>query len=61
MAAQLASLFIQENMQDRAVLADQTDEFLGSQLLEVERQLKEREKQLEDFRRDPSRRDAVAG
>jgi polysaccharide chain length determinant protein (PEP-CTERM system associated) len=50
-AAKLASLFIQENVQDRAVLAEQTDEFLGSQLLEVERQLKEREKQLEDFRR----------
>ena len=50
-ALRLASLFIQENMQDRAVLAEQTDEFLGSQLLEVERQLKEREKQLEDFRR----------
>ena len=50
-ATRLASLFIQENTQDRAVLAEQTDEFLGSQLLEVERQLKEREKQLEDFRR----------
>ena len=35
------------------MLAEQTDEFLQSQLLEVERQLKEREKQLEDV---PSRR-----
>ena len=50
-ASKLANLFIQENEKDRAVLADQTDEFLGSQLLEVERQLKEREKQLEDFKR----------
>ena len=41
----------QENPQDREVLAEQTDEFLGSQLLEVERQLKEREKQLADFKR----------
>jgi protein tyrosine kinase modulator len=50
-AARLASLFIQENTQDRAVLAELTDEFLGSQLQEAERQLKEREKQLMDFKR----------
>jgi polysaccharide chain length determinant protein (PEP-CTERM system associated) len=50
-ATKLANLFVQENTQDRAVLAEQTDEFLSSQLLEVERQLKEREKQLEEFRR----------
>ena len=60
-ASRLASLFIQENVQDRAVLAEQTDEFLGSQLLEVERQLKEREKQLEDFRRAHPGGDADAG
>jgi polysaccharide chain length determinant protein (PEP-CTERM system associated) len=50
-AARLASLFIQENTQDRAVLAELTDEFLSSQLQEAERQLKEREKQLEEFKR----------
>lgn len=50
-AARLASLFIQENTQDRAVLAELTDEFLGSQLQEAERQLKERERQLSDYKR----------
>jgi len=47
----LAGLFIQESLTDRTALAEQTDAFLSSQLLEVERQLKEREKQLADFRR----------
>jgi polysaccharide chain length determinant protein (PEP-CTERM system associated) len=47
----LASLFIRENIENRAVLADQTDQFLQSQLQEAERQLKDREKKLEVFRR----------
>ena len=47
----LASLFIRENIENRAVLADQTDQFLQSQLQEAERQLKDREKKLEAFRR----------
>jgi polysaccharide chain length determinant protein (PEP-CTERM system associated) len=51
-AQRLASLFIQENTQDRAVLAELTDEFLNSQLKDAERQLKERENQLAQFRRD---------
>jgi polysaccharide chain length determinant protein (PEP-CTERM system associated) len=50
-AARLASLFIQENTQDRAVAVEVVDEFLASQLLEAERQLKEREQQLMNFKR----------
>jgi len=48
--AKLASLFVTESTTDRVALVDQTDAFLSRQLLEVERQLKEREKQLADFR-----------
>jgi uncharacterized protein involved in exopolysaccharide biosynthesis len=39
----LASLFVQENVEDRALLADQTDQFLRGQLDEMRRRLVEKE------------------
>ena len=50
----LASLFVQENVQDRALLADQTDQFLKAQLEESKRRLKEKEDALAKFRREHS-------
>jgi polysaccharide chain length determinant protein (PEP-CTERM system associated) len=50
-AERLASLFIRENLQDRSVFAEQTDQFLQSQLDDTRRQLKEYETKLEEFRR----------
>jgi polysaccharide chain length determinant protein (PEP-CTERM system associated) len=47
----LASMFVQENLQDREVLADSTDQFLQTQLEEVRRRLLEHEQKLEQFRR----------
>jgi polysaccharide chain length determinant protein (PEP-CTERM system associated) len=49
-AERLGALFIQENLQERSVVADQTDQFLHSQLDDTRRQLKDYEKRLEDFR-----------
>jgi polysaccharide chain length determinant protein (PEP-CTERM system associated) len=46
----LASLFVQENVEDRALLADQTDQFLKGQLEEARRRLVEQEKKLQEFR-----------
>jgi polysaccharide chain length determinant protein (PEP-CTERM system associated) len=46
----LVALFIQENVQDRALLAQQTSTFLESQLEEAGRKLAEQERQLEEFR-----------
>ena len=46
----LASLFVQENLEDRELLADQTDQFLKGQLEESKRRLVEQEKKLQDFR-----------
>ena len=46
----LASLFVQENIQDRALLADQTNQFLQGQLDEARRRLKDHEVQLQEFR-----------
>jgi polysaccharide chain length determinant protein (PEP-CTERM system associated) len=46
----LASLFIDENLRDREVLADATDQFLESQLEDARRRLIENEKKLEEFR-----------
>lgn len=46
----LASLFIDENLRDREVLADATDQFLESQLEDARRRLIENEKKLEGFR-----------
>jgi polysaccharide chain length determinant protein (PEP-CTERM system associated) len=50
-AERLASLFINANLQDRSVFADQTDQFLQNQLAETRRQLKEYETKLEEFRK----------
>jgi polysaccharide chain length determinant protein (PEP-CTERM system associated) len=50
-AERMAGLFINANLQDRSVFADQTSQFLDSQLDETRRQLKEYEIKLEEFRR----------
>lgn len=47
----LASLFIDENLRDREVLADATSEFLDAQLEEAKQRLLEKEKRLEQYRR----------
>ena len=47
----LASLFIEENLRDREVLAEGSYEFLDSQLEESRRRLVEHEKKLEEYRR----------
>jgi polysaccharide chain length determinant protein (PEP-CTERM system associated) len=46
----LASLFVQENVEDRALLADQTDQFLKGQLEEARRRLFDQEKKVQEFR-----------
>jgi polysaccharide chain length determinant protein (PEP-CTERM system associated) len=46
----LASLFVQENLQDRALLADSTTQFLQAQLDDARRRLVEHEQKLEAFR-----------
>jgi protein tyrosine kinase modulator len=46
----LASMFIDENMRDRVVLADGTSQFLESQLDDARRRLIEHEKKLESYR-----------
>jgi polysaccharide chain length determinant protein (PEP-CTERM system associated) len=47
----LAGLFIEENLRDRQVLAQGTNQFLESQLEEARQRLQEQEKKLEDYRR----------
>lgn len=47
----LASLFVQENLEERELLADSTTQFLQAQLEDARRQLIEHEKKLEAFRR----------
>ena len=47
----LASLFIKENLEDRAVLADATSQFLDSELEDARRRLVEKEKAVEAYRR----------
>jgi len=47
----LASAFIEENLRDRAVLADDTNQFLDAQLDDAKRRLIEHEKKLEDYTR----------
>jgi len=49
-ADRLASLFIEENVQDRSLLAQQTASFLDSQLEEAGRKLTEQEQRLQAFR-----------
>ena len=48
----LASLFIRQNLEDRSAFAEQTDQFLESQLDESRRKLKEHEAKLEAFKRE---------
>jgi polysaccharide chain length determinant protein (PEP-CTERM system associated) len=50
-AERLASLFVRENIEDRAIFADMTGQFLQTQLDDARRQLMEHEKKLEVFRR----------
>jgi polysaccharide chain length determinant protein (PEP-CTERM system associated) len=50
----LASLFIEENLRDREVLAEGTNQFLESQLEEARHRLIEHEEKLEEFRRTHS-------
>jgi polysaccharide chain length determinant protein (PEP-CTERM system associated) len=50
-ADRLASLFISENLQDRTVQADQTNQFLQTQLEDARRRLADHERKLEAFRR----------
>jgi polysaccharide chain length determinant protein (PEP-CTERM system associated) len=47
----LASLFIEENLRDREVLAEGTNQFLEAQLEDARRRLVEHEKKLEEYRR----------
>ena len=47
----LASLFIEENLRDREVLAEGTNQFLESQLECARHRLAEREKKVEEYRR----------
>jgi protein tyrosine kinase modulator len=53
-AARLASLYIEENLRDRANLADETNLFLESQLNDAKEHLIEHEKKLEAYRRQYS-------
>jgi polysaccharide chain length determinant protein (PEP-CTERM system associated) len=46
----LASLFIEENLRDREVLAEGTNQFLEAQLEDARRRLVENEKRLEEYR-----------
>lgn len=46
----LASLFIEENLRDREVLAEGTDKFLESELDDARRRLIDNEKKLEEYR-----------
>jgi len=48
----LASLFVQENLEDRELLADQTDQFLKGQLEETRRRLLDQELRLRAGRQD---------
>ena len=47
----LASLFIEENLRDRAVLAEDSYEFIETQLEDARRRLVQHEKTLEEYRR----------
>jgi polysaccharide chain length determinant protein (PEP-CTERM system associated) len=47
----LASLFIDENLREREVLAEGTNQFLDAQLEDAGRRLREQEKRLEEYRR----------
>jgi polysaccharide chain length determinant protein (PEP-CTERM system associated) len=51
-AERLASLFIEENLRDREVLAEGTNQFLEAQLEEARRRLIDTEKRVQDYRRE---------
>jgi polysaccharide chain length determinant protein (PEP-CTERM system associated) len=46
----LGSLFVQENIEDRTLLAEQTSSFLSNQLEDAKRRLIDHEKKLQEFR-----------
>jgi polysaccharide chain length determinant protein (PEP-CTERM system associated) len=48
-ADRIGSMFVQENLQDREILADQTNQFLQAQLEDARRRLIEHEKKLQEF------------
>jgi polysaccharide chain length determinant protein (PEP-CTERM system associated) len=50
-AERLSRLFIDENLRDREVLAQGTNQFINTQLDDARRRLMEHEKRLEDYRR----------
>ena len=50
-AERLAAMFIDESLQDRAVLAEGTDQFLDSQLTEARSRLQEQEQRLATYQR----------
>ena len=50
-AERLASLFIEENLRDRENVAEDTNQFLDSQLEDAKRRLIEHEQKLEEYRR----------
>jgi len=50
-AERLASMYIDESLRDREVLAEGTNQFLEAQLEDARRQLIDNEKKLEDYRR----------
>lgn len=49
-AERLAGLFIEENLQDRAIMAESTNQFLETQLEDARQRLVEHEKKLEAYR-----------
>ena len=57
----LASLFIEENLRDRENLAEDTNQFLDSQLEDARRRLVENEKKLEEYRSRYSGELPIAG
>jgi polysaccharide chain length determinant protein (PEP-CTERM system associated) len=48
-AERLARMFVDENLQDREILADSTNQFLQAQLEDARRRLQEHERKLQDF------------
>lgn len=48
----LATLFVEENLRDREAQAENTNQFLDSQLDEARRRLQESEKKVEDYKRE---------
>ena len=56
----LASLFIEENLRDREVLAEGTNQFLEAQLEDARRRLIENERKVEEYKRHLRRRAARA-